>query len=89
MEEDEKEYFTNDSDLKVIVKSESNLNNYSDYIKINGNINPISLMNSIANKIQSKLEDKCKIEASDENVEFNVIFEKNEEEENEEEKEEE
>ena len=79
MEEDEKEYFTNESGLKVIVKSETNLNNYSNYIKINGNINPINLMNSIANKIKSKLEDKCSIKASDENVEFNVIFENNEE----------
>ena len=89
MEEDEKEYFNNESGLKVIEKSETNLNNYSDCIKINGNINPISLMNSIANKIQSKLEDKCNIEASDENVEFKIIFEKNEEEGNEEENEEE
>ena len=82
--EDEKEYF-NLSLKPQFAKKGINMNNY---IKIEGELNPVKYMNSLANKIENKNKN-CSIEESKKSLKFNVIFEEEEEEEEKEEKEEE
>jgi hypothetical protein len=55
----------------------------NNYIKINGNLNPVKFMNSLITKIGEKLGDNCSIEQSKKALKFNVIFEEEEKEEEE------
>ena len=80
--EDEKEYF-NLSLKPQFAKKGINMNNY---IKIEGELNPVKYMNSLANKIENKNKN-CSIEESKKSLKFNVIFEEEEKEEEEEEEE--
>ena len=76
--DDEKEYF----DLSLKPKFAQTGLNMNNYIKINGNLNPVKFMNRLANKIAEKIEN-CNIEENKNTLKFNVIIEQEEKEEEE------
>jgi hypothetical protein len=45
------------------------------YIKINGNLNPIKFMNDLANSIDENLGDDCTIDVPEKGLKFNITFE--------------
>jgi len=77
--DDAKEFF----DLSLKPKYAQTGIGMNNYIKINGNLNPVKFMNSLITKISEKLGDNCSIEQSKKALKFNVIFEEEEKEEEE------
>ena len=66
-----KEYFDSNRKPKC-VESETYMDNY---IKINGNLNPIKFMNDLANSINENLGDDCIIDVPERGLKFNITFE--------------
>ena len=74
IEEDEKEYF----DLSLKPKYAQTGIGMNNYIKINGNLNPVKFMNHLISKIGNVFGDKCTFEESKKTLKFNIVFEEEE-----------
>jgi serine/threonine protein kinase len=68
---DEKVYFEKSRQPKY-AENEIYMDNY---IKINGNLNPIKFMNDLANSIDENLGDDCTIDVPEKGLKFNITFE--------------
>ena len=74
--EDETNYF----DLSLKPKFAQTGIGMKNYIKINGEMNPVLFMNNLCQRISKKIEN-CDIDANEYNLKFNVTFEEEEREE--------